>query len=141
MRQKDISIGVTAFLDVLGFADRVLNAQEIADIDPIIKDVRKIQKEFEFKPKDKREKEVQAYLKKTVLAFSDSVIVNVSLQSEVTRREGSFDPLMSELMGMALAQGNCVLSGLFLRGAIDLGWWYRSGNTLISQSHCCPRQI
>lgn len=134
MSQKNISIGITAFLDVLGFGDRVLNACKIADIDAIARDIRKIQAEFDYKPKDKLTKEVHDNYKKTVLAFSDSVIVNVPLQSEMTEIEGTFDPLMSELHGMALAQGGCVTSGLFLRGGVDLGWWYRRGSTLVSQS-------
>ena len=134
MSQKNISIGITAFLDVLGFGDRVLNARKIADIDAITKDVRKIQSEFDYKPKDELTKEVHKNHKKTVLAFSDSVIVNVPLQSEMTEIEGTFDPMMSELHGMAFAQGRCVTSGLFLRGGVDLGWWYRRGSTLVSQS-------
>jgi hypothetical protein len=132
--QKNIYIGITAFLDVLGFGDRVLKADKIADIDAIAKDIRKIQTEFEFKPKDKFIKKAHSYYKKTVLAFSDSVIVNVSLQSQMTMIQGTFDPLMSELVDMALAQSQCVNSGLFLRGGVDIGWWYRRGSTLISKS-------
>ena len=134
MPQKNISWGVTAFLDVLGFSDRVLKAHKIEDIDAIAKDIRKIQSEFEFKPKDKFIKEAHSYYKKTVLAFSDSVVVNVSLQSLATSLQGTFDPLMNELELMALAQSQCVNSGLFLRGGVDIGWWYRRGSTLISKS-------
>jgi hypothetical protein len=43
-----------------------------------------------------------------VLAFSDSVMVNVPLESSYTRLQGSFDPIMSELSGMALC--TCVRS-------------------------------
>jgi hypothetical protein len=132
--QKNVSVGITAFLDILGFGDRVLKARTISDIDAIAKDVRKIQSEFDHNPKDKLIKEVHANYRKTVLAFSDSVIVNVPLQSEMTKFEGTFDPLMSEITSMALAQGSCVASGLFLRGGVDLGWWYRRGATLASQS-------
>lgn len=134
MPQKNVSVGITAFLDILGFGDRVLKARTIADVDAIAKDVRKIQSEFDHNPKDGLTKKVHANYRKTVLAFSDSVIVNVPLQSEMTAVEGTFDPLMSELESMALAQGCCVSSGLFLRGGVDLGWWYRRGATLASQS-------
>lgn len=50
--QKDISIGITAFLDMLGFGDCVQKARTIADIDAVAKDVRKIQSEFDHNPKD-----------------------------------------------------------------------------------------
>lgn len=39
---------------------------------------------------------------------------------------------MSELNSYALAQGTCVLRGIFLRGGVDLGFWYRRKDTLIS---------
>ena len=130
----NISAGITAFLDVLGFGERVLNAVSDEDVKGIIEHVQLIQKEFDFKPKDESVKEIHAFMKKTVLAFSDSVVVNVPLESSFTRLQGSFDPVMSELSGMALAQGNCTSDGLFLRGGVDLGWWHRRGQTLVSQS-------
>lgn len=134
MSQKNISLGITAFLDVLGFKDRVLNAKDTTDIDAIAKDIRKIQSEFEYKSKDKFTKKIHSRCKKTVLVFSDSVIVHVPLESERTKIQGTFDPLMDELSGMAISQCCCVNSGFFLRGGVDLGWWYRRGSTLVSQS-------
>ena len=134
MPRKNVSIGVTAFLDILGFGDRVLGAKSSKDIDLIARDVKRIQNEFDYKPKDPAIREVHSNYRKTVLAFSDSVIVNVPIQSEMTELEGTFDALMSELSSMAFAQARCVNQGLFLRGGVDLGWWYRRGATLISQS-------
>jgi hypothetical protein len=134
MPRKNISFGITAFLDILGFGDRVLRSKKISEIDDIVAHVRKIQAEFDFAPSDDTVRQVHKYYKKTVLAFSDSVIVNVPLQSDMTEIQGTFDALMSEISGMAFAQGRCVTDGVFLRGGIDLGWWYRRGATLVSQS-------
>jgi hypothetical protein len=132
--RKNVSFGITAFLDILGFGERVLRSKKISDIDDIVKNVRKIQAEFDFAPSDGTVREVHKYYKKTVLSFSDSVVVNVPLESDMTESQGTFDALMSEISGMAFAQGQCVTKGLFLRGGIDLGWWYRRGSTLVSQS-------
>jgi hypothetical protein len=134
MPRKNISFGITAFLDILGFGDRVHKAKKVSDIDDILKSVRKIQAEFEHAPRDDAVREVHKHYKKTVLAFSDSVVVNVPLESTMTELQGPFDALMSEISGMAFAQGRCATAGLFLRGGIDLGWWYRRGSTLVSQS-------
>ena len=41
---------------------------------------------------------------------------------------------MGELSGIALAEGQCVESGLFLRGGVDIGWWYRKSTILASES-------
>lgn len=132
--RKNVSVGITAFLDILGFGERVVGAQSTADIESVVVHIRTIQDLFEIKPKDKHVKEVHAGFKKAVLAFSDSVVVNVALKSTITKLQGTFDPIMSELSGFALAQGSCVGSGFFLRGGVDLGWWYRTGNVLASDS-------
>jgi hypothetical protein len=129
-----LSVGITAFLDVLGFSERILTAKTNTDFEGIIADIESIQRAFDFKSKDKDVKEAHAGSKKSVLAFSDSVIVNLALQSKLTKLQGTFDPVMSELSGMALAQGQCVASGLFLRGGVDIGWWYRKSTVLASES-------
>ena len=134
MPQKKITLGVTAFLDILGFGARVLAAVNIKDVDRIASEVKRVQREFDYKPNDSSLRSVHAAYKKTVLAFSDSVIVNVPLQSEMTELQGTFDALMSELDGLAAAQARCVNQGVFLRGGVDLGWWYRRGATLVSKS-------
>ncbi len=131
---KDLAYGITGFLDVLGFADRVRAAKSFKDIDVIVAQVRAIQEEFEFKPRDSAVKQVHAGMKKTVLAFSDSVIVNIPMQSTMAKLQGTFDLVMSELAGMALAQGVCATSGHFLRGGVDIGWWYRKSTILASES-------
>jgi hypothetical protein len=129
-----ISSGITAFLDILGFSARILSARTNKDVEGIIADIQSIQEAFDFKTKDKYVKEAHAGAKKTVLAFSDSVVVNLALESTLTKLQGTFDSVMSELSGMALAQGQCVTSGLFLRGGVDIGWWYRKGTVLASES-------
>jgi hypothetical protein len=50
----------------------------------------------------------------------------------LTSIQGTFDILMSELTSSALSQGTCVLEGIFLRGGIDIGFWYRRNDSLIS---------
>lgn len=127
-------ISVTAFLDILGFGNRVLMAKNLADVQAISSDVRTIQKAFDYKSNDKVVRENQSLYGTTVLAFSDSVIVNIPLQSKMTNIQGTFDALMSEVHSMALAQAECVNKGLFLRGGVDLGWWHQIASTLVSQS-------
>lgn len=132
--ESELSVGITGFIDILGFGDRVLNAETTEDISEIAERVSRIRSEFDHEVRDELTKEVHTIYKKTVLAFSDCVIINIPLQSDATKYEGTFDPIMSELAGFAYAQGNCVSAKLFIRGGVDLGWWYHSGDTLVSQS-------
>lgn len=134
MSKPDVSAGITGFIDILGFGDRVLNAEQIDDVHALIDVVARIRSAFDYSTRDKLTKQVHSIYSKTVLAFSDCVIINIPLQSDATEYEGTFDPIMSELAGFAYAQGVCALEKIFVRGGIDMGWWYRSGSTLISQS-------
>lgn len=134
MKEEDLSVGITGFIDILGVGEKVLNAKTVEDIARIKTDLKKIQSEFDFDTKDDFTSKVQQLTNTTVLAFSDCIVVNIPLQSESTKYSGTFDPLMSELAGFAYAQGACVQSSLFVRGGLELGWWFQDGSTLISQS-------
>lgn len=134
MELEELSVGVTGFIDILGFGEKVKNAETLEDIEYIRSSVNKIQSAFDFDTKDELVAEVQKLNSATILAFSDCVVVNIPLKSDTTKYEGSFDPIMSELAGFAQAQGNCVQHSLFVRGGLELGWWYQDGHTLISQS-------
>ena len=39
MNVEDVSVGITGFIDILGFSEKVLNASQFADIDDITKNV------------------------------------------------------------------------------------------------------
>lgn len=134
MKEEDLSVGITGFIDILGFSERVLKAETVEDISSIQSDIKKIQNEFDFETKDELTLKVQEQNRATVLAFSDCIVINIPLQSESTKYSGTFDPLMSELAGFAYAQGACVQNSLFIRGGLELGWWFQDGSTLISQS-------
>ena len=118
----------------MGFGNRLAAAKTVSDIESIERDINLIQAEFDFNATDELTRDVISSCKKTILAFSDSVIVNIPLESEATAYSGTFDLVMGELTGFAYAQGSCVLKNLFLRGGLDLGWWYHKESTLISQS-------
>lgn len=134
MNEEDISVGVTAFIDILGFGNKVLEAKNIDDIKEIHKGVKLIQGAFDFNTDYDLTRKVQEMYKTTVLAFSDCVVVNIPLESDATKYEGTFDPIMSEITSFAYGQGVCCLNSLFIRGGLDLGWWYQKDATLISQS-------
>ncbi|MDX1738914.1 MAG: hypothetical protein R3261_11800 [Alphaproteobacteria bacterium] len=134
IKEEDVSYGVTAFLDILGFGNKVLESKDFDDIREIYKSVKLIQSAFYFEPDDDLTRESHTFTKTTVLAFSDCVVVNIPLESEATDLEGTFDAVMSEITSFAYGQGTCCLNSLFIRGGLDLGWWFQKEATLISQS-------
>ena len=83
-------------------------------------DVALVQSEFEHKPTDKLTQESKRSIDKTVLAFSDCLVISVPVQSPLAKLQGDFDVIMSELTSFAWAQGACVLHGIFCEVALIL---------------------
>lgn len=134
MNDEDVSVGVTAFIDILGFGNKVKEAETVDDIRKIHDQIKLIHDAFDFDTHDELTLEVQKLHETTVLAFSDCVVINIPLESDATKYDGTFDPIMQEITSFAYGQGICCQNELFIRGGLDLGWWYQSGSTLISQS-------
>jgi hypothetical protein len=130
--RRNLKNGLFAFIDLLGFSDRVQRIETDEDLRKLDDDVVFVQGEFEHKSSDYFVRESQKIVGKRVLAFSDCVAISVPLRSDLTKLQGTFDVLMSELTSFAIAQGDCVQRGIFLRGGVDLGYWFHRKDTLIS---------
>ncbi|MDH4162601.1 MAG: hypothetical protein OEW15_07915 [Nitrospirota bacterium] len=123
---------ISAFVDLLGFSDKVRSVRSKEELEEIEKALRKVRDEFEYRSSDIDIQRMHALYKKEVLAFSDCIVISIPIKSDMTETEGAFDSIMSEFTSFAYAQGNSVLNGYFLRGGIDFGWWYADGDLLIS---------
>lgn len=130
--RRHLNNGLFAFVDLLGFSNRVEAVSTEEQLRALDDDVSFVQNEFEHKSSDKFIKEEHKVVGKNVLAFSDCLVISVPLRSQMVTFQGTFDILMGELNSYALAQGTCVLRGIFIRGGVDLGFWYRRKDTLIS---------
>jgi len=123
---------LVAFVDVLGFTERVIAIRTQAQLDAIDKDIEVVQGHFAADTDDATTLESHEISKKEVLAFSDCIVLSTSLQSELARREGTFDMLMGEILSLALSQASCINDGVFVRGALEIGPWHRAKNRLVS---------
>lgn len=135
MQKKDVKLSLVAFIDILGFAQKVLSIKTFADIRRVEGELNTVQKEFISDPKDKWEKLDVEITGREVFAFSDCIVYSVPLSSDLIELQGTFDALMSELNRIALAQATSVLKGIFIRGGIDIGPWFRRADILISPAH------
>ena len=131
INRKDLSYGMVAFIDVLGFSRQVEISKSLSDIKKIIQQVQSLRNEFQEEP------EVKKWFKKEVLAFSDCMIISVAAKSKIAQIEGTYDTWLNELLLIALSQIEVVMNKkIFIRGGISKGWWYHKNNVIIS-----PAQI
>ena len=115
---------LVAFIDLLGFSERVLAVRSRGDLARVVQSVRKIRDYFDYKPTDRTTREAQEISNTEVLAFSDCVVVSIGLRSPATEVQGEFDIWAHDISIMAHLQGAAVASGHFLRGGLDKGLWY-----------------
>ena len=125
-----LSSGITAFIDLLGFGGRVSCAETTEDLSSILDSLKFVRHEFN----DSVEDDIKELTAATYVAASDSVIINLPLKSKISELTGEFDNIMNEITGFAYSQSQCVLKGIFLRGGIAQGWWYKEKDLLVSQS-------
>lgn len=134
MNKDLISYGTTAFVDILGFSEDTRKADSFEDIEAIEKAITQVQEFFEHNTNNEIIKSNHALYSRRVLAFSDCVIAHTPLNSQATEYSGQFNPIISILVGLAYSQGMCVHNSHFVRGAVELGWWYHENDVLISQA-------
>jgi hypothetical protein len=117
---------------VLGYSERVRNISTQDELLTLDRDVAYVQKEFEHRPTQESTREVHKISRKTMLAFSDCLVISFPVRSPEAARMGDFDVIMSELTGLAFSQCNCIFNDVFLRGGVDFGMWFRRRDTIIS---------
>lgn len=133
MHESKITNNLVAFIDILGFSNRALSVETVSELKKLETDIRYIQSEFEFEPQGSRA-QVHSELNKEVLAFSDCVVVSLSVDSPIARLQGVFDTWLGELNLFAYSQWTCVHRNTFLRGGVAHGWWYYNENRLVSSA-------
>lgn len=132
LSRRYASIGMVAFVDLLGYSARIQAASSLEDLASIERDVRRAQLWFDHRTSDSIIRDVQKLQSKKVLAFSDCLVIAVPSTSEMAIYEGEYDVLLGEIVALASAQGRCAVNGIFLRGGIDYGFWYKRRDTIIS---------
>lgn len=130
MDTKFLSSGITAFIDLLGFGSKVSGAKSTRDLALILKKLQIVRHEF----KESVDEEIKELTAATYVSASDSVIINLPFKSQISRLTGEFDNILNEITGFAYSQDKCIQEGIFLRGGIAQGWWYKDGDLLVSQS-------
>ena len=115
---------LVAFIDLLGFSERVLALSSVGDLGRLIDSIRRIRSYFDYQPADPGTREAQRISNTEVLAFSDCVVVSIGLKSPATEVQGEFDVSGHDLLMIAHVHATAVASGNFLRGGLDKGLWH-----------------
>lgn len=127
---------LVAFIDILGFKQRLYNVDSDEDLLKLYADFSSIHTIFEKKTKDSLAKDANKAVCKKVIAMSDALVISVGFESPVADIIGILDTLAAEMSEIALCQGLSVTEGIFLRGGLAVGYHFQNdaGDILLSSA-------
>lgn len=127
---------MVAFIDMLGFKQRLYAAKSDQDLQDLYVDVLRVHDEFEKGPSESGKIASQQAVSRKVIALSDALVVSMDFKSDVAETIGIFDTLACEISEIALRHANCIAAGIFLRGGLARGYhfWDDPGDVLLSSA-------
>jgi hypothetical protein len=137
--QATFGRAVVAFIDLLGFGDAVVEAVRTWEEDPVkgfnstIAKVIKAQEHFDHSDWIPREDEVVVG-EREVVAFSDCIVWVCPIQNPTAMEIGTYNDLLLRYEALAIAQFRCIQDGIFVRGAVDVGFSYRLKSVFVSDA-------
>lgn len=137
LREKDIAAEerIVAWIDILGFREQLQAAQTKEQYRDVYHKMLFVQDAFDS-PSASDEPDEQQKINddygRTVLALSDGLVVTASPSAKARTVMTSYDLLMSFIGDIVMAQANCAVNGIFLRGGISIGPFYYENNILLS---------
>jgi hypothetical protein len=115
------------YADMLGFSHQVKGVKAIAGADALIKVLKRFAEQFT------ESADTHAFFGRKYWAISDSMVAVWNMKSDAVGVMTEFDAILSQLSGLASAQGLMMVDDKQLvRGGVARGWFKEVDNTIIS---------
>ena len=134
MKKFNLNTTMVAFIDVLGFKEKVLSVSSKEDLMTVYSEMSRVHRFFEIDPESSQMRDAYKAISKRVKTLSDAVVISIDFNSPVARISGILDTLAAELSLIALSQGESVTNGIFLRGGVAMGYYFGQKDILISDA-------
>ena len=125
---------LVAYIDLLGWSHKLLSAKTYADIAPLINVLKRFHGDFDFdyaKGLTPHEKE---NIGEEIEILSDALVVTLSLNSGNAHCHGQYEEIRLKFWDFALAQAQCALEGVFIRGGVAHGYCVKGEGVLLSDA-------
>jgi len=132
---------LVAFIDILGFGNKVLSVRSNDELLKIHETVRLVHDTFGKTPKDKHEEYERNVSMRKIISLSDSLIIASALSSPISKIMGTYDNWCDEVHTIGINQAICAANGIFLRGGLSKGQFYFSEDILLSQAQVSAYKI
>lgn len=123
---------LVAFIDLLGWSDKLQSANTYADVAPLLNVLKIFHDEFDLDYAKRLTPYEKENVGEQVEILSDALVVTLSLNSGNARCHGQYEEIRLKFWDFALAQARCVLEGIFMRGGVSLGYCVKGEGVLLS---------
>ncbi len=137
LREKDITAEtrIVAWIDILGFSHELLLAKTKTQHRAVYQKMLFVHEAFDSPTASDDPEECQEINEdygRSVQALSDGLVVTASANAKARSVMTPYDFFMSFIDDIIMAQTNCAVKGIFVRGGISIGPFYHDNNILLS---------
>lgn len=127
LRNPAFGDAIVFYADMLGFSHQVKSVKSIAGANALIKVLKRFAEQFT------ESADTHAFFGRKYWAISDSMVAVWNMKSNAVGVMTEFDAILSQLSGLAFAQGLMMVDDKQLvRGGVARGWFKEIDNTIIS---------
>ena len=134
MEELKMNHAMVGFIDVLGFSSRLTSAAHNEDLIKIYGEMKSVHRIFEKELDDQTAMDAHKAMAKSVISLSDALVVSVDFDSDFASCTPKLDVQAIVLSDLARQQAEAVMNGIFIRGGVALGYYYREQDIILSDA-------
>lgn len=125
---------LVAYIDLLGWKCKLLSAKTHADIAPLINVLKRFHGDFDFDYAKRLTPHEKESVGEQIEILSDALVVVLSLNSGNACLHGQYEEIRLKFWDFALAQAQCAMDGVFIRGGVAHGYCVKGEGVLLSDA-------
>ena len=125
---------LVAYIDLLGWSHKLLSAKTYADIAPLINVLKRFHGDFDFDYAIGLSPHEKENIGEEIEILSDALVVTLSLNCRNAPCHGQYEEIRLKFWDFALAQAQCALEGVFIRGGVAHGYCVKGEGVLLSDA-------
>lgn len=125
---------LVAYIDLLGWSHKLLSAKTYADIAPLINVLKRFHGDFDFDYAKRLAPHEKKNVGEQIEILSDALVIALSLDSGNAHCHGQYEEIRLKFWDFALAQTQCALEGVFIRGGVAHGYCVKGEGVLLSDA-------
>ena len=123
---------LVAYIDLLGWSGKLLSANAYTDIAPLLNVLKIFHGDFDLDYAKRLTPHERENIGEQVEILSDALVIALFLNSGNAQCHGQYEEIRLKFWDFALAQAQCAIEGVFIRGGVARGYCVKGEGVLLS---------